>query len=551
VVVDPSRVHRYPVAGLSAARQRDAEFWADGWNPDKPVPRRVEDLVIYELHLGALAPDTDGAGTFADALALLPYLEELGVNAVELMPILEFNGTKSWGYGSSHFLAIESSAGGRDALKHFVKACHQRGIAVLVDVVYNHHAANAARAAWQYDSVAPSRNIYYWYQGREDRYPDRTGGYVDNDSSGWAPRYFDERVRSMFVSSAAMLVDDFRVDGLRVDQTTSIHLYNRLHADGSPLAEANIFGRKLLRELCQTLKAIEPDVLLIAEDHSGWDPVTEPAPTGGVGFDAAWYVDFYHHLVGDKGEGPGYARLLHTAAEEHVGPLAMDRFAGALAATRRRKVVYVESHDEAGGAQGTHRTIVVAVNGAPLIGATRRVAEARCRLAGGLSMLSAGTPMFLMGEEIGAQKRYTYNQFFNNKEDLVALREGTGASLFRFYQDIIRLRLATPSLRSRQLDIVHVDNSSRVIAFRRWDPSGDYLIVGSLAEAHYNSPHYRLTHPSLGEDGWRECFNSNSNHYGGDDVGNGGATLRAIGDSLAVVVPANGFVVFQPVSRLL
>ncbi|MEA2244063.1 MAG: 1,4-alpha-glucan branching enzyme, partial [Solirubrobacteraceae bacterium] len=228
LVVDADVVE--PTDGAGAAQPDDA-FWDDEVDPGRPVPRRVQDLVIYELHVGALAPQTQAAGTLADALALLPYLEQLGVNAVELLPMFEFNGSRSWGYGASHLLAIEKSAGGRSALKRFVKACHQRGIAVLMDVVYNHYTDDAARAAWQYDSAADARNIYYWYEGPASRYRDPRGGYVDNVSSGWAPRYDDAHVRELFVSSAAMLLDDFHIDGLRVDQTTSIHAYNALHAD--------------------------------------------------------------------------------------------------------------------------------------------------------------------------------------------------------------------------------------------------------------------------------------------------------------------------------
>ena len=491
------------------------------------VPRRVEDLVIYELHLGALGFGREGPGTFADAAALLPYLSDLGVNAIELLPLFEFSGTLSWGYGSSHFLAIETSAGGREALKGFVQACHARGIAVLMDVVYNHYTPEADRAAWQYDSPTDSHNIYLWYE-------DDPGSYLDNVSSGWAPRYHDEHVRALFVSSAAMLIDELGIDGLRVDQTTSIHAYNVRHSDGQPVSAANVFGRKLLRELCQTLKAIDPDVMLIAEDHSGWDRVTQPAATGGVGFDATWYAGFYHHLIGDGTHGSEYAKLLSTAASNWGGPLAMGRFADALRAAANRTVVYVESHDEAGNATASRRTILAAVDGAALVGETRRVAEARTRWAAGISLLSPGTPMFLMGEEVGAQQPYTYDRFAEHKEDLEGLRAGSGASLFRFNADLIRLRLNEPDLRGREIEIVHVNDGGRVIAFRR----GDFLVVGSLRDEPYAE--YRL----LVDGAWREILNSDAAIYGGADVGNGGATLRG----MTCALPANGFVVFRRMS---
>lgn len=540
VVANPSLVVGSPQGPVT-----DEEFWADELDPNRPVPHQVEDLVIYELHVGALNPAVTAAGTFADALELIPYLLDLGVNAVELMPMFQFDGSLSWGYGSSHFLAIDSTAGGRDGLKQFVKACHQHGIAVLMDVVYNHYTPAAARAAWQYDSTMPSHNIYYWYEGVESRYPDPNGGYLDNVSSGWAPRYQDPNVRALFTSSAVLLADEFHIDGLRVDQTASIHSYNSLHADGSSVGSANVFGRKFLRELCQTLKTIQPDQVLIAEDHSGWPVVTQPADTGGIGFDATWYVDFYHHLVGENGRGPEWAKLLLTAAQDAAVPLAMDYFAAALAASGNQKVVYESSHDEAGNDPGTERTILVAVNGAPLVGETRRYAEARSRFACGMSMLSAGTPMFLMGEEVGAQKAYTYDKFNENKEDLDALRRGTGACLFRFYQDIIRFRLATPAVRSRNIEVVHINNAARVLAFRRWQDGAEYLIAASLNNAAFDNPSYILSHPCLGDAGWRECFNSDSATYGGSNIGNSSATLRAGGKRLGVVIPANGFVVLE------
>ncbi len=544
VITDPGAVAAYP-ADPGAPPVPAAEFWSGETGPARPVPRRVQDLVIYELHVGALDPASAAAGTFADALEFLPYLADLGVNAVELMPMFQFEGTASWGYGSSQFLAIESAAGGRDALKHFVRACHQLGIAVIMDVVYNHYTPAAARASWQYDSVSPPDNCYYWYQGTPGQYSFPEGGYLDNVSSGWAPRYSAGQVRQMFVSSAVLLIDEFHIDGLRVDQTASIHAYNALHADGSAVPAANIAGRKFLRELCQTVKTLRPDAVLIAEDHSGWDQVTQPAFGGGIGFDATWYADFYHHLVGEQNAGPQWACLLLSAGQRQDGPLAMSWFAGALAASGNRKVVYESSHDEAGNAAGTERTILAAVNGAPLVGETRVYAEARCRCACALTMLSAGTPMFLMGEEVGAQRAYTYDKFAEEKEDLPALRQTTGALLWKFWTDMIAFRLGSAVIRSPGIDVFHANDDGRVIAFRRFSADGELLAVASLSNAPYDTPGYQLSYGPLGDSGWRECFNTDAAVYGGQNTGNAGAVLRASGGQLTVIVPANGAVVFE------
>ena len=220
----------------------------------------------------------------------------------------------------------------------------------------------------------------------------------------------------MFTSSAAALLDDFHIDGLRVDLTDAIHQNNTLNVPGAPeVGAANLFGIKFLRELARTVKMVNPSAFLIAEDHTGWGAMTESLNDGGIGFDAVWYADFYHHLIGDGYYSDSYAKLLHNAGYGQPGPLNMDYFAGALLSTQFNKIAYHENHDEAGNDGGTERTIVTAVNGAALVGITRKYAEARCRCVFGLAALSAGTPMFLMGEEVGAANYFRYNDFYLNK----------------------------------------------------------------------------------------------------------------------------------------
>ena len=263
-------------------------------------------------------------GDLSDALAFLDHLVDLGVNAVELLPMAEFSGNVAWGYGDSHHFCIESSAGGRDKYRHFVRECHRRGIAVIQDVVYNHYDNEAERAQWQYDSTAPEENIYYWYEGRLPitAFPD--GGYLDNGSSGYTPRFWEEIVRQQFISSAAFLIEEMHVDGLRVDLTQAIHRDNALHADGRSIGSANIFGQKLLREWSRTLQMIRPTVMLIAEDHTGWDAVTKLPAQGGLGFDATWEVAFYHNLIGDSDMAGDRARLLKRAGFGGNEALQMD-----------------------------------------------------------------------------------------------------------------------------------------------------------------------------------------------------------------------------------
>ena len=548
VVIDPDVVRR-GFESTSPGGEPDlipaAEFWATEFTLGLPVPTRLEDLVIYELHVGSLGFGKAGPGELSDALAFLDHLVDLGVNAVELLPMAEFSGNIAWGYGDSHHFCVESSAGGRDKYRHFVRECHRRGIAVIQDVVYNHYDNEVERAQWQYDSAAPEGNIYYWYEGRPSDYRFSDGGYLDNGSSGYAPRFWEEIVRQQFISSAAFLIEEMHVDGLRVDLTQAIHRDNTLHADGRSIGNANVFGQKFLREWSRTLRMIRPTVMLIAEDHTGWDAVTKLPAQGGLGFDATWEVAFYHNLIGDSDMAGDRARLLKRAGFGGNEPLRMDRFSGALYASQYRRVVFHESHDEAGNAGGTARTMVTAVNGSPLVDATRIAAEARSRVCFGLSLLSAGTPMFFMGEEIGAQKRYTFDNFLSNREDILGERTGNGKALFRFYQDLIGLSRRLRSIRSHNIDILHQSNPNRVIAFKRWNGEEEVIIVASLNDTFFANG-YVIEKDSLAipNAGWKEVFNSDAAIYGGQKMGNWGAIIPSNQGRLNVVIPACGFVVF-------
>src|SRR5262249_47713421 len=158
VVIDPEKVTQYFKEPVFPEKNfvSEEDFWgkaeyqvggkvlvaAKEFDPTKPVPKRVEDLIIYELHIGALGfgkkqDGQDAPGSIEDAVNFLDQLVDLGVNAVELLPLSEFGSTEAnWGYATSHYCAIEYNGGGRDKYKFFIKACHQRGIAVIMDVVY-------------------------------------------------------------------------------------------------------------------------------------------------------------------------------------------------------------------------------------------------------------------------------------------------------------------------------------------------------------------------------------------------------------------------------
>ena len=557
VVIDPETVTKnlddenFPPAQWNS----EEEFWANEYDPLRPVPDRHEDLIIYEMHVGGLGAglhDANGnplPGTFKDAVALLDHLVELGVNAVELMPMSEAEGW-TWGYGTSHYFATEYSGGGRDQFKHFVRACHQRGIAVLLDVVYNHFVHDAERAEWMVDTNTHHKNIYYWYQGQESDWPHPDGGYLDNGSTGWLPNVRSEFVRKMFIGSAAMLLTEFHLDGFRVDLTQAFHRDNVIHANGAPCADGNLMGAKFLREWVRTLRLIKPSVMLSAEDHTGWSAITQPQETGGIGFDAIWWAEWYHHVIGDSQNDSHNARLLYVAGFGGNDALAMSYVAGALQATPGR-VIYHESHDQAGNASyrvgdyevHSARTVQTAVNWN--LNGNRYWAEARCRVVCGLTLLAAGIPMFFMGEEVGAKEPYRYNDWLDHREDFQALRATTGAKLFAFYRDIIRLRRRYAALKSPHAEVLHVHDANRVLASRRWLGDAEFIVLASLNNAAF-ADGYWVSHPALRDGAFVEVLNSDADLYGGLGVTNGG-TLTSNGGAFNARLPANGIAVFQRV----
>jgi len=189
--------------------------------------------------------------------------------------------------------------------------------------------------------------------------------------------------------------------------------------------------------------------------------------------------------------------------------------------------------------------VVTAVNAAPLTGPARTCAESRSRVIFSLSLLSAGTPLFFMGEEIAAQKSYTYNNFINNREDLQGDRLGIGAFMFRFYQDIISLNKRYASVRSKNIDILCADNVDRVIIFKRWSGTEQALIAAGLNNAAFMSYTLNTDSYRLPDGGWQEVFNTDSTVYGGSNTGNGGAVITSQNGSMTMVIPANGLVVFE------
>jgi 1,4-alpha-glucan branching enzyme len=161
-----------------------------------------------------------------------------------------------------------------------------------------------------------------------------------------------------------------------------------------------------------------------------------------------------------------------------------------------------------------------------------------------MALLSAGTPMFFMGEEVGASRPYRYDDFSANREDIVGMTTGSGAAIFSFYRDLVALGADHPALRSRNVEVGYRHDANRVLAFHRWDANAEFLVAGSLSNQPFASG-YWLSTDRIGEGAWREVFNSDAAAYGGWNVGNGGATILAANGAINVVLPASGIIVLQ------
>jgi 1,4-alpha-glucan branching enzyme len=153
--------------------------------------------------------------------------------------------------------------------------------------------------------------------------------------------------------------------------------------------------------------------------------------------------------------------------------------------------------------------------------------------------------MFFMGEEIGAQRQYKYDNFIANREDILGERAGNGKHLFRFYQDLVSLGRRLPSIRTHNIDILHQSDDNRVVAFKRWIGDEQVIILASLNNTAFSNGYViKKDSMAIPDAGWREVCNSDAAIYGGQNIGNFGGTISSHGSQFAANIPANGFVVF-------
>jgi maltooligosyltrehalose trehalohydrolase len=365
--------------------------WHDGgW---RGVP--LAGSVLYELHVGTFTEE----GTLSGALARLDHLVELGVDAVELLPLAAFDGPRGWGYDGVALYSVHEPYGGPDALKGFVDACHDRGIGVILDVVYNH--------------LGPSGNYLSEFGPYfTDRHTTPWGTAVNLDAPG------SDEVRAWILDNAIGWLRDFHLDGLRLDA---------VHA----LVDTRAFP--LLEELAERVHELAAQVgkplFLVAESDLN-DPRTVTAPPVGLGLDAQWSDDVHHALHATlTGERHGYYSDFGSLETLATALSSAFVHAGTWSSFRRRThgrpldrrstpgsrfVTYLQDHDQIGNRATGDRLAASLTPGLLKVGAA-------------LLLCSPYTPMLFMGEEWAASTPWQFFTSFPDPDLAAAVREGRRA----------------------------------------------------------------------------------------------------------------------------
>jgi 1,4-alpha-glucan branching enzyme len=452
------------------------------WGNDEYRAASWDDLVIYELHVGTFAATADRRGTFDAARRRLPYLRELGVSAVQVMPPFEFAGDVSWGYNPAHLFAIESGYGGPDAFKRFIRDAHGHGIAVIVDIVLN-HLGPSDLDLWRFDG---------WADG------DGGGIYVYNDDRAetpWGrtrPDYGRGEVRTFLRDSAMTWLEEFRCDGLRFDSTLFIR---SVDGDAGNPATALPDGWSLMAWLNDEIRARQPWKITIAEDLQGDPALVTPTTDGGAGFNAQWDPAFIH--------GVRPALVAHDDADRDLEAVVA-AITGEGRGHPSTRVIYTESHDDvANGKVRVPESIAPGEAGSWW-------ARKRSVLGSALVLTSPGIPMLFQGQELLEDGRF---------DDTVAVdwaKAVANDGILRAHRDLIALRRArdgtTRGLRGTGLRILRADNDDKLLAFHRWHEGGphdDTVVVASFADRTIDD--LRIGFPAPGR--WNVRLNLDSAAY--------------------------------------
>jgi 1,4-alpha-glucan branching enzyme len=459
--------------------------WGDDFfqlpSPDK--------LLLYEMHVGTFnRHDAENEGTFGTAIEKLDYLSQLGVNAIEVMPVNAVWDEKWWGYTPVHLYAIEAAYGGRHEFLRFVKAAHERGIGVIADVIYNHLSV-VNNNLWKFDG---------WSEN------DKGGVYFYNDwrsENPWGDSRLDygrPEVRDYILDNARMLMDDCHLDGLRVDATMAIRKIIR--DEFNEQQPDNPDGWHLLQGVSGVVKESKKHSLSIAEDLQGNEWLTKQASDGGAGFNAQWDVSFAACV----------REVLDPIADESRD-LEKIRYIlnGQYNSDPWQRIIFTESHDtDAKGNKHTRFDEEISPGNA-----TNYFARKRTTLATGLLLTAPGVPMLFQGQE------FMETGAFDHWRALTWKNVDEFMGVVMLYKHLIKLRRNaygnSAGLLGAHINVFMVDTNRKLLAFHRWDKGGagdDTVIVANFSNNKYEESEINFAQPGL----WRPRFNSDWNGYSDD-----------------------------------
>ncbi|GAB4378368.1 MAG: alpha-amylase family glycosyl hydrolase [Elainellaceae cyanobacterium] len=426
-IVDPYATDIDSPTQNGVMRIKDGEKIVDTyvWQHDQESLPPDHALVIYEMHIADFSGGEDDPyprGKYKHAIEKLDYLCELGVNAIELMPVKEYPGDYSWGYNPRYFFATESSYGSTEDLKHLIDECHARGIRVLMDGIFNHSESECPLTQIDYD---------YWYH-HDPKDPE----------FNWGPEFnyehYDENLETYparkFVGDAVRFwVTEYHIDGIRYDAARQIGNFDFMHWIVQEAKKAA--GSKPFYNIAEYVPE-NPDVTNLDGPMDG-----------------AWHDSFYHtivpHLCGDRFDLEELKDALDAKRKGYMGGTNV--------------VNYLTNHD--------HNHLMAELGEAQIFD---QDAFKRAKLGAALLMTAVGVPLLWMGEEFGEYKAKTIEPA---KIDWSLLKNDDNRSLFEYYKGLIHLRKENPALYAENIDFFHEDPDSKVLAYCRWNEEGSRIVV--------------------------------------------------------------------------
>ena len=537
---DPTSRHQpQGVHGPSQIVRQDFDWHDANWKN-----HALRDYILYELHVGTFTEE----GTFDAIITQLDMLFDLGVNALSLMPVAQFPGGRNWGYDGVQLYAVQNSYGGPEGLKRLVDACHQRDIAVILDVVYNH--------------LGPEGNYLHDYAPYfTDRYRGGWGDVLNFDGE------HSDHVRHFFIENAITWARDFHIDGFRLDATHALYDLS-----------AYTFLEELGERVHEWAAANRRWVHLIAENDKSDVRLTRPREAGGDGIDAQWLDDMHHVLhVHFTGENDGYYadygdfdQLVKVFRQGFVHSGDYSQFrkrthgTSSLGVPGDRFVVATQTHDQVGNRMLGERL-------------TELVDFDSLKLAAAAVIWSPYVPMLFMGEEYGETAPFQYfishtdsglveavqkgraEEFSSfawkgtppdpyavetfERSTLNHALRGTGhhRTLYEFYKALINLRKTIPALNQpdrHALDVWH-DRHQQVICLQRHAAGSDALVIYN-----FNLQDSVNLKPPISRGQWHKNFDSTDPQWREADESPTNATPDTIDSDTTLELVAKSFVLY-------